>query len=344
MSDTPPAETGSAADPAEEPESVHGVSSEPHPPEPASPEPSSATAGAEDRALPASAGGFSSLSRYPGASAAEAVLPAAPAPNRPPWSPAQAEAGTVAMSADSPAERAPWSPTQADALEQDTFGQESGVEPPSSFWPWGMHGLVETVEVLALALLMFLLVRSVAQNFVVDGGSMEPTFHNGEMLIVNKLAYRNFNLSWLPFTDKDNWRPFGTPQSGDVVVFKFPQDQNRDFIKRVIAIPGQTVEVRGGKVYLNGIQQNEPYLDQAPTYDYGPVTVPEGQIFVLGDNRNNSYDSHSWGLLDQSLLIGRAEFRYWPMGRIGRIDHGGLSAESGVTITQGATSSSSTAR
>lgn len=336
MSDTPPAETGSGADPAEDPATLSGfsgVSSEPHPPESASTEPTPRPAAVESGDAPAespsgaaraeASGGmtFSTLSRYPGSGAGEAALPAS----------------SVA--------RTPWSPTQDGAAEHDAFGQEPPSEPPaSSVWPWGMHGLIETIEVLALALLMFLLVRSVAQNFVVDGGSMEPTFHNGEMLIVNKLAYKNFNLSWLPFTDKDDWRPFGAPQSGDVVVFKFPQDQNRDFIKRVIAIPGQTVEVRGGKVYLDGIQQNEPYLDQAPTYDYGPVTVPKGQLFVLGDNRNNSYDSHSWGLLDQSLLIGRAEFRYWPFGRIGRIDHGGLSAEAGVTITQGASSSSSTAR
>jgi signal peptidase I len=231
----------------------------------------------------------------------------------------------------------------------EAMPQQGGGAPPTksgwtAVWPWGVHGLIETVEVLALALLMFLLVRSVAQNFVVDGGSMEPTFYNGEMLIVNKLAYRTFDVSWLPFTDKGDWRPFGTPQPGDVVVFKFPQDQNRDFIKRVVAVSGQTVEVRGGEVYVDGVIQNEPYLDQAPTYDYGPTMVPEGQIFVLGDNRNNSYDSHSWGLLDESLLIGRAELRYWPLDRVGRIDHGGLSSGTAVTIHPEATPSSSTAR
>lgn len=341
MSNTPPAETGSESDPDEEPAPVHGVSSEPHPPEPATADSAPVESGPTFDAVPgaqmppdgassnvptrAEAGQtvtFSSLSRYPGVAVGEAAIPASDAPVR-----------------------APWSPTQPGAAEADVFGEQVPVEQPApSIWPWGLHGLIETVEVLALALLMFLLVRSVAQNFVVDGGSMEPTFHNGEMLIVNKLSYRTFNLSWLPFTDKDDWRPFGAPQAGDVVVFKFPQDQNRDFIKRVVAIPGQTVEVRGGKVYLDGIQQNEPYLDQAPTYDYGPTTVPKGQLFVLGDNRNNSYDSHSWGLLDQSLLIGRAEFRYWPLGRVGRIDHGGLNAEAGVAITQGAAPSSSTSR
>lgn len=194
-------------------------------------------------------------------------------------------------------------------------------------WPWGVRGIVETVEVLALALLMFLFVRSIGQNFIVDGGSMEPTFHNGEMLIVNKLVYRSFDLSWVPGIDgTGEWRPFGQPEPGDVVVFRFPQDPRRDFIKRVIAVPGQTVEVRGGTVFVDGQPRSEPYLDRPPAYEYGPVTVPEGQYFVLGDNRNNSFDSHSWGMLGESFMIGRAEVRYWPLDRAGRIDNNPVAA------------------
>lgn len=187
-------------------------------------------------------------------------------------------------------------------------------------WPWGLRGFVESLEVLALALLMFLAVRSVGQNFVVDGGSMEPTFRHGEMLIVNKLVYRSFDVSWLPWSDNEEWTPFGGPSDGDIVVFKFPQDPKRDFIKRIIAAPGQTVQVDDGKVFIDGKQLAEPYLDAAPLYDYGPVTVPEGQYFVLGDNRNNSYDSHAWGMLDESFLIGRADIRYWPLGKAGRLE------------------------
>ena len=186
-------------------------------------------------------------------------------------------------------------------------------------WPWGVRGVVETVEVLALALLMFLFVRSIGQNFVVDGGSMEPTFHNGEMLIVNKVVYRSFDLSWV--SGPAEWRPFGQPAAGDIVVFRFPQDPRRDFIKRVIAVPGQTVEVCGGTVYIDGTARPEPYLARPAAYEYGPVTVPQGQYFVLGDNRNNSYDSHSWGMLGESFMIGRAEVRYWPLERAGRIEH-----------------------
>jgi signal peptidase I len=181
--------------------------------------------------------------------------------------------------------------------------------------------LAEALEVVALALFMFMTVRAVAQNFIVDGGSMEPNFHNGELVIVNKLAFREFDLSKVPLLGIEQWQPFDDPQPGDVVVFEFPQDPSRDFIKRVIAVPGQTVEVRDGRVYVDGVVVNEPYLSEPAHYTYGPASVPPGQIFVLGDNRNNSYDSHSWGMLSNEHLIGKAEFRYWPLAAAGRISH-----------------------
>jgi signal peptidase I len=209
-----------------------------------------------------------------------------------------------------------WGPPLPPAPEEPAPRRSIG----QVLWPWGIRGVVETVEVLALALLMFLFVRSIGQNFVVDGGSMEPTFQNGEMLIVNKLVYRSFDISWLPWSDDDDWRPFGEPQPGDVVVFQFPQNTSRDFIKRVVAVAGQTVEIRSGEVIIDGVVRNEPYLGEPPAYDYGPITVAEGQYFVLGDNRNNSYDSHAWGTLGESFLIGRADIRYWPLSRAGRVD------------------------
>ena len=192
---------------------------------------------------------------------------------------------------------------------------------------WGalVRGAVEALDVLALALLMFVAVRSIAQNFVVDGGSMEPTFANGEMLIVNKLAYRSFNVSWLPWTDEQHWQPFGRAQAGDIVVFRFPQNPERAFIKRIIATQGQTVEMRSGVLMIDGVPVQEPYLSQPVAYEFGPITVPEGSMFVLGDNRNNSYDSHSWGTLEQQYLIGRVELRYWPLSRAGRMDHSAAS-------------------
>ncbi len=185
----------------------------------------------------------------------------------------------------------------------------------------GLGGLAEMLEVVALALVMFIAVRAVAQNFVIDGRSMEPTFAHGQLLIVNKLAYRSFDLSWLPGVESDEWRPFGEPAAGDIVVFRFPRDPSRDFIKRIVAVAGQTVAVEDSIVYVDGVQLAEPYIDEPPAYSVPEQVVPEGSVFVLGDNRNNSFDSHSWGMLEESLIIGRAELRYWPLSSVGRVDH-----------------------
>ena len=193
--------------------------------------------------------------------------------------------------------------------------------PGAALWPWGLRGLSETLEVVALALLMFLAVRAVAQNFIVDGRSMEPTFSHGEFLIVNKLAYTSLDLSWVPGVEERDWRPFGEPVVGDVVVFRFPGERERDFIKRVVAVAGQTVRVEEAAVYVDGVRLAEPYISEPPSYRVEERLVPEGAVFVLGDNRNNSFDSHSWGMLDASLIIGRAEFRYWPPSAIGGVDH-----------------------
>ncbi|TAJ16284.1 MAG: signal peptidase I [Dehalococcoidia bacterium] len=185
---------------------------------------------------------------------------------------------------------------------------------------WGLKGLAETLEVIALALIMFLSVRVVAHNYIVDGASMVPTFQSSELVIVNRLAYREIDLSWLP--GGGTFRPFGKPSPGDVVVFLYQeQPRERDFIKRVIAVPGQSVEVRDGHVYVDGHPLQEPYINAPPNYAMPVTVVPEGAVFVLGDNRNNSFDSHLFGVVPQSRLIGRAELRYWPLSRFWRVDH-----------------------
>lgn len=196
--------------------------------------------------------------------------------------------------------------------------------PPRSaggMWPWGLAQVSETLEAIALAILIFMAVRAVGQNFIVDGSSMQPTFLSNELLIVNRLAYRDVALSWMPGLDEDHWRPFGEPQQGDVVVFAFPGDETRDFIKRVVAVPGQTVEIRDGTVIVDELPLTEPYLDHAWGGNLPAQVVPEGSLFVMGDNRNNSFDSRSWGMLEQRLIVGRAELRYWPFERIGLVDH-----------------------
>lgn len=187
--------------------------------------------------------------------------------------------------------------------------------------PVSLSKLAETIEVIALALLMFVTVRFVAQNFIVDGRSMEPNFHQGDLLIVNRLAYRSFDISWIPWNDNDSWEPFGNPTRGDVVVFRFSEDPERDFLKRVVATEGQTVELRDGVVYVDRIAIKEPYISTIPIYNLKPELIPEGKLFVLGDNRNNSYDSRTWGMLDRKALIGRADVRYWPPRRTELIEH-----------------------
>jgi signal peptidase I len=153
----------------------------------------------------------------------------------------------------------------------------------------------ELIETVLLTAIVFLAIRAVAQNYQVDGHSMDPTMNNGEFVIVLKAVY---------------W--FHPPQIGDIVVLRYPEDPSRNFIKRVIGTPGDTVAVQGGHVYVNGHALNEPYIAQAPAYTVPPLKVPQGQYYVLGDNRNDSNDSHIWGFLPADDVIGKAWAVYWP--------------------------------
>lgn len=192
----------------------------------------------------------------------------------------------------------------------------------ATLWPWGLAGLAETIEVVVLALMMFVAVRSVAHNYRVEGSSMVPSFQNGQLLIVNRLAYRSFDLGWIPVIGRDDWQPFGTPHQGDVVVFIAQTNpRERDFIKRIVGLPGQTVEVRDGHVLVDGIAYSENYIEAPPSYVYPPTTVPPGHLFVLGDNRNNSLDSHLIGMVAESAVIGRVDVRYWPLSAV-EVMHG----------------------
>jgi signal peptidase I len=141
------------------------------------------------------------------------------------------------------------------------------------------------------------LVTFIAQPFVVEGTSMEPSLVDGERLIVNKLSYR-----------------LGSPGRGDVVVFRFPGDRRQRFIKRVVALPGETVVIRDGKVLVDGRSLSEVYLADATFGEYGPVRVPKGRLFLLGDNRANSRDSRypEVGMVAYRDLVGKAVAAYWP--------------------------------
>ena len=196
----------------------------------------------------------------------------------------------------------------------------------------------EIIETLILAGLIFLAVRGVIQNFRVEGASMDPSLDNGQYLLVNKAIYFRLDMdkvhSVLPFVpgDGDDERHlFRAPRRGDVIVFRFHLDENRDFIKRVIGVPGDTVEVRDGTVFINGEPLQEDYILAAPNYTYGPAVVPEGRYFVLGDNRRNSYDSHAWGsqcgpeeqceFVPEENIIGQAWLSYWPWEDLGLINN-----------------------
>jgi len=154
---------------------------------------------------------------------------------------------------------------------------------------------LDILETVLLSAALFLVINALSARVRVDGFSMMPTLENGEFVLVNRLAYR-----------------FGEIGRGDIIVFHFPLDVQQDLIKRVIGLPGETVSIRNGAVFVNGLRLEEPYIAAAPFYQ-GEWTVPEGSLFVLGDNRNDSSDSHSWGLLSQEQVIGKAILIYWPV-------------------------------
>ncbi len=193
-------------------------------------------------------------------------------------------------------------------------------EQHSSIGSKALVAIREIVETIFLALVIFLLVRACIQNFKVDGSSMDPSLQTGQYLLVNKLTYARVNLGGIApvlsklgvHTDNGTLYPFGTPHRGDIIVFHFPRDPTRDFIKRVIALPGETVEVRSGKVLINNNPLAEPYILQNPAYSKDPVVVPQDNYYVLGDNRNNSSDSHVWGPVPVDEIVGKAWISYWP--------------------------------
>lgn len=182
--------------------------------------------------------------------------------------------------------------------------------------------LRDIFETLLLTAIIFLIVQSVVKNFKVEGTSMTPTLHNDEFLLVDKAVYWSFNPSTVqrvlpdvrPTGEHERVFLFHGPQRGDIIVFRYPRDTSRDFIKRVIGLPGDVVAIHSGHVYVNGQALNEPYIMAEPQYTMAPVRVPPGQYFVLGDNRNNSSDSHVWGTVPWNDIIGQALVSYWPLG------------------------------
>ena len=196
--------------------------------------------------------------------------------------------------------------------------------------------LRDILETIILALIVFLLAREAIQNFQVEGSSMELTLSDSEFVLVNKLAYQEVNLG--PFDVLvPGWSNgdflFGGPSRGDVVVFRSPFDETRDFVKRVIGLPGDVVEVRNATVFVNGVAlAEEDYVTAPPSYTAQPVTVPPEHYYVMGDNRNASQDSYIFGPIHEDSLVGKVIFRWFPLGKIGTGLSRDLVDAAGVTL------------
>jgi signal peptidase I len=163
----------------------------------------------------------------------------------------------------------------------------------------------EIAETLILTLVTYFLIRTfVFETYRVVGQSMMSTLEEDQRLIVSKLSYR-----------------LHEPQRGDIIVFYDPFDSDRNLIKRIIGLPGDLLEIRQGQVYVNGQLLAEPYTSHPGTYSQPPTAIPEGQYFVMGDNRTNSSDSRSWGTLDGAEIVGKAAFTYWPLKLWGPAPH-----------------------
>ncbi len=160
--------------------------------------------------------------------------------------------------------------------------------------------LREVLITAVMAIVIFFAVQATLQTFVVVGASMQPSFDDGQRLLVNKMIFN-----------------FAAPNRGDVIIFEPPSGQRVDYIKRVIGVPGDTVEIRQGVVYVNGVRLNEPYIKQVPGYSLAPETIPRDKYFVLGDNRVNSNDSHNGWVVPKQNLVGKAWLSIWPPGRWG---------------------------
>ena len=158
---------------------------------------------------------------------------------------------------------------------------------------WGRF-VFDLLETLVLAVVLFIGINAVSARVRVDGTSMVPTLQDGEFVLVNKLSYK-----------------FSEVSRGDIIVFHFPLNPDEDLIKRVIGLPGDAVKVQDGHVFVNDIMLTETYIADAPNYA-SEWQVPSDNFFVLGDNRNNSSDSHSWGLLPREKIVGKAVVIYWP--------------------------------
>lgn len=189
-------------------------------------------------------------------------------------------------------------------IEEDYLNQGTPAQPKVGLTSHIVEFIQTLVIFAAIASAIYLFI---AQPHKVSGSSMYPNFHDGDYIITDKVTYK-----------------VSEPKRGDVVVFKNPKDETQDFIKRIMGVPGDTINVKNGHVYLNGKLLEEPFLKPEVITNPGfflqegeSVTVPEGRLVVMGDNRSNSSDSREWGYITKEEIIGRVVIRYWPADTVG---------------------------
>ncbi len=178
----------------------------------------------------------------------------------------------------------------------DNFRTEE-ITPPPNRTVW-IRFFLETLQTVILAVVLYFIIDSVVARVRVENISMEPTLQPGEFVLVNKIVYR-----------------FGEVRHGDIIVFHFPQNPAEDYIKRIIGVPVDTVVIKNQQVFINNQVIEENYTAAPPDYN-GEWVVPKDSLFVLGDNRNQSSDSHSWGFVPIKLVVGKAEVIYWPFNEV----------------------------
>lgn len=199
---------------------------------------------------------------------------------------------------------------EQNGAEESAVDIQPPLEAPQPPFGHGRTPLVEALidwgKTIAIALVIALTLRAtVVQAYVIPTESMVPTVMPGDRIFGVRIVYR-----------------FKDPESREIIAFRPPPaatdgEPSPSYLKRVIAVAGDTVEVRNGRVYLNGTAMAEPYIAATPDYEYGPVRVPDGMLFVLGDNRRNSKDSHRWGFLPRKNVQAKAVLRFWPLNRFG---------------------------
>ncbi|MGI8884753.1 MAG: signal peptidase I [Pyrinomonadaceae bacterium] len=197
------------------------------------------------------------------------------------------------------------------ADDRDIEVQKLKVESRQGLWLESMRLLRDIILIIAVFILFGVFV---AQPVVVEGTSMLPQLHDGERLLVNKLVYYKIgSVGW------------GHLRRGDIVVFWYPKDPEKSYVKRIVGLPGETVEVRNGVIFIDNQQLNETYLDADHNQSlpsFAPKKVEDHYYFVMGDNRDNSSDSRYWGLVPEKYIYGKAFFRYWKPSNVGFLEHG----------------------